>query len=193
MTTTTRLTLKQFLEIPEQKPGLEFDADGSIHQKMSPNWDHGALQSHLAYLLWAWLYADAERRRGYVQTEFRTNVAGASKLPDVAFYRRRPRQSKRKHALEIANVSIEILSPADDPNCHSAKSSQCWTAELIQLRGHARKAFRDVVAPAVAHVLIGKGVLGAKARVLQAHVRPATRRGLQGPGDGGVQSMAVAL
>ncbi|MBV8713734.1 MAG: Uma2 family endonuclease [Chloroflexi bacterium] len=116
MTTTTRLTLKQFLEIPEQKPGLEFDADGSIHQKMSPNWDHGALQSHLAYLLWAWLYADAERRRGYVQTEFRTNVAGASKLPDVAFYRRRPRQSKRKHALEIADVSIEILSPADDPD-----------------------------------------------------------------------------
>ncbi len=28
MTVATRLTLKQFLELPEQKPALEFDADG---------------------------------------------------------------------------------------------------------------------------------------------------------------------
>jgi Uma2 family endonuclease len=121
MSSTARLTLKQFLEIPEQKPALEFDACGTIHEKMSPNWDHGTLQSYLAYLLWSWLRADPERRQGYVQTELRTNVAGASRLPDVAFYRRRPRESKRKHALEIADVSIEILSPRDDLEEQQAK------------------------------------------------------------------------
>lgn len=114
MTTTARLTLEQFLELPEQKPALEFDADGTIHEKMSPNSEHSALQAHIARLLLNWSDLDRATRRGYVYTEFRTNVAGASKLPDVAFYRRKPRESRRKHALEIASLSIEILSPRDD-------------------------------------------------------------------------------
>jgi Uma2 family endonuclease len=114
MTTTARLTLEQFLEIPEQKPALEFDADGTIHEKMSPNTEHSGLQVHIGHLLLTWIDVDPPRRRGYVYSELRTNVAGASKLPDVAFYRRRPRESERKHALELADVSIEILSPRDD-------------------------------------------------------------------------------
>ena len=83
MTVTTRLTLEQFLEIPEQKPALEFDADGTIHEKMSPNIPHSALQAHIARLLLNWVDVDPPRRRGYVYTELRTNVAGASKLPDA--------------------------------------------------------------------------------------------------------------
>jgi Uma2 family endonuclease len=118
---TTRLTLKQFLEIPEQKPALEFDADGTIHEKMSPNTEHSALQARVAHLLLSWVDVDPAQRRGYVYTELRTNVAGASKLPDVAFYRRRARASRRKHALDIADVSIEILSPRDDPDEQQAK------------------------------------------------------------------------
>jgi len=114
MTTTTRLTLDQFLELPEQKPALEFDADGTIHEKLSPNTDHSALQAHIGRLLLNWIDGDPARRRGYVFSELRTNVAGASKLPDVAFYRRRPRASERKHALNVADVAIEILSPRDD-------------------------------------------------------------------------------
>jgi Uma2 family endonuclease len=119
--TTTRLTLKQFLELPEQKPALEFDADGTIHEKMSPNTEHSALQAHIAYLLLRWIEVDPPRRKGYVYTELRTNLAGASKLPDVAFYRRRPRASRRKHALDAADVAIEILSPRDDPDDQLAK------------------------------------------------------------------------
>jgi Uma2 family endonuclease len=49
-----------------------------------------------------------------VYTELRTNLHGASRLPDVAFYFRRPRASRRKHALVAADISIEILSPSDD-------------------------------------------------------------------------------
>jgi Uma2 family endonuclease len=114
MTTTAHLTLDQFLQIPEQEPALEFDSDGTIHEKMSPNTEHGALQAHLSRLLLNWIDVDPPGRRGYVYTELRTNVAGASKLPDVAFYRHRPRESARKHALEVADLAIEILSPRDD-------------------------------------------------------------------------------
>jgi Uma2 family endonuclease len=120
-TTTTRLTLDQFLELPEQEPALEFDADGRIHEKMSPNTEHGALQAHIGHLLLTWVDVDPPRRRGYVYTELRINVAGASRLPDVAFYRRKPRESKRKHALEVADLSIEILSPRDDLDEQRAK------------------------------------------------------------------------
>jgi Uma2 family endonuclease len=119
--TTARLTLGQFLAIPEQKPALEFDTDGTIHEKMSPNTEHSALQAHIAHLLLKWVDVDPPRRRGYVYTELRTNVAGASKLPDVAFYRQRPRASRRKHALDVADVSIEILSPRDDRDEQEAK------------------------------------------------------------------------
>jgi len=121
MTTTARLTLDQFLQIPEQEPALEFDADGTIHEKMSPTTDHGALQAHLARLLLNWIDGDPPRHRGYVYTELRTNVAGASKLPDVAFYRHRPRESARHHALTVADVAIEILSARDDLDEQRAK------------------------------------------------------------------------
>jgi hypothetical protein len=36
MTTTAHFTLNQFLEIPEQEPALEFDSDGTIHEKCRP-------------------------------------------------------------------------------------------------------------------------------------------------------------
>jgi Uma2 family endonuclease len=121
MKTTAHLTLDQFLQLPEQEPALEFDSDGTIHEKMSPNTEHGALQAHLAHLLLNWIDVDPPRRRGYVYTELRTNVGGASKLPDVAFYRQRPRESARKHALEVADVAVEILSPRDDLEEQRAK------------------------------------------------------------------------
>src|ERR1700737_967774 len=127
MTTIARLTLDHFLEIPEQEPALEFDSDGTIHEKMSPNTEHGALPAPLAAFLLNWIDVDPPRRRGYVYTELRTNVAGASKLPDVAFYRRRPRESARKHALEVADLAVEILSPRDDLDEQQAKCK--WYVE----------------------------------------------------------------
>jgi Uma2 family endonuclease len=111
-TTTTRLSLESFLRIPEQEPALELNSDGSIQQKMSPNTDHAAIQAHLSRLLLN--HIDQAMGAGYVFTELRTNLHGASRLPDVAFYSRRPRSSRRKHALVAADLSIEILSPSDD-------------------------------------------------------------------------------
>jgi Uma2 family endonuclease len=111
-TTTTRLSLESFLRIPEQQPAVELNPDGSIQQKMSPTTDHAAIQAHLSRLLLNHL--DQALGTGYVYTELRTNLHGASRLPDVAFYLRRPRANRRKHALVAADLSIEILSPSDD-------------------------------------------------------------------------------
>ena len=121
MTTTAARAISPdaFLRLPEQKPALELNPDGTISAKMSPNTDHAALQMHIGRLLLNHL--DAVRQPGYVYSELRTNLAGASRLPDVAFYRQRPRTSTRKHALVAADLSIEILSPRDDVDEQRAK------------------------------------------------------------------------
>jgi Uma2 family endonuclease len=156
MTSATRLTLKQFLDLPDQKPALEFDADGTIHEKMSPNTEHSALQLHIGRLLLNWIDVDPPRRRGYAYSELRTNVAGASKLPDVSYYRHRPRESQRKHALEIADLSIEILSPRDDLDEQIAKCE--WYLEnggqvalLIDPVERSIRVFRPLREVEVAH------------------------------------------
>ncbi len=87
MTTTAARAIRPdaFLRLPEQEPALELNPDGTISAKISPNTDHAALQPHIAYLLLRHL--EATGQQGYVYTEPRTNLAGASRLPDVAFYR----------------------------------------------------------------------------------------------------------
>ena len=41
--TQQRLTLEEFLELPEEKPVLEL-VDGMVTQKVAPQWLHGILQ-----------------------------------------------------------------------------------------------------------------------------------------------------
>jgi len=39
-----RMTLERFLELPEEKPALEFEPDGTVTQKMSPTVKHILIQ-----------------------------------------------------------------------------------------------------------------------------------------------------
>jgi Uma2 family endonuclease len=114
MTTTRAFTLADFLGIPEQQPALEFNPDGSIHQKMAPSFPHAELQAHLAYLLRRYLEEHPDQV-GHVVSELRTTVGGASRLPDVGYYRGgRPPLGKAQDALRVADLVVEILSPSDD-------------------------------------------------------------------------------
>src|SRR6266566_4854113 len=114
MTTTRAFTLADFLAIPEQQPALEFNPDGSIQQKMAPSFPHAELQAHLAYLLRRYL-EDHSDQVGHVVSELRTTVGGASRLPDLGYYRGgRPRLGKAQDALRVADLVVEILSPSDD-------------------------------------------------------------------------------
>jgi Uma2 family endonuclease len=44
------LTLEEFLTLPEEKPALEF-AEGMVTRKVSPKYEHSALQTGLVLLL----------------------------------------------------------------------------------------------------------------------------------------------
>ena len=114
MTTHAALSLEDFLRIPEQQPGLELNPDHSITQKMAPSFPHAELQVHLGYLLRRYLEEHPDQV-GLVVSELRTTVGGASRLPDVGYYRGgRPPLGKAQDALSVADLVVEILSPSDD-------------------------------------------------------------------------------
>jgi Uma2 family endonuclease len=108
----TDLDLEAFLEAdPEEPPYLEYEGDGLVRRKMSPTTDHGAIAAHLCGLFDHWQRQTG--RRLYVYVELRTISGSFARLPDVSVYRSRPPGSERKHALRVADLSIEIRSPRE--------------------------------------------------------------------------------
>ncbi len=114
---TRRLTLAEFLRLPEQKPALEFE-DGVVTQKVPPRGQHSVLQFSLAERINAFA-----RPRGlaFAFPELRTTFAGASRVPDIAVSRteRIPRLPDGKVAndfLEPPDVAVEIVSPEQRVN-----------------------------------------------------------------------------
>jgi Uma2 family endonuclease len=109
----TDLTLEDFLDLdPDalEPPYFEYEGDGLIRRKMSPNTDHAAIAFGLSHLFGA--YRDRTGRSLYGYVELRTNVGDRSRLPDVAIYvGSRPAENERQQALVIATLSVEIRSP----------------------------------------------------------------------------------
>src|SRR5438477_5710866 len=110
--TQRKLTLEQFLELPEEKPALEY-FEGRITQKVPPKIRHAALQTEVAVLF------DRFGRPGKLArafTELRTTYADASLVPDVAVFRweRIPRDETGQMADDCyvpADIAVEIASP----------------------------------------------------------------------------------
>ena len=110
--TQRRMTLKEFLRLPEEKPYLEL-IDGIVVQKVAPQWQHSVLQPYLASII------DRHarpRKLAITATELRATVGPDSLVPDVAVYRweRIPRgeDGKLPNVLpETPDVAIEIASP----------------------------------------------------------------------------------
>jgi Uma2 family endonuclease len=112
-----RMTLEEFLELPEEKPALEFE-DGVVTQKVPPQGKHSTLQPWICELI------NQQTRPGRlakVFSELRTTYGGRSRVPDMAVYRweRIPLDS----AGEISNdfreppdIAIEIVSPGQGVN-----------------------------------------------------------------------------
>jgi Uma2 family endonuclease len=113
MTTYGRMTLERFLELPEEKPALEFEPDGTVTQKMSPTAQHIVLQKALAELI------DHFGGGRVVQAfpELRTIFAGASYVPDVAVYLwdRIPRDASGDISNDVCyeppDIAFEVVSP----------------------------------------------------------------------------------
>jgi Uma2 family endonuclease len=106
------LNLADFLELPEEKPALEYVA-GAVRQKVSPEIIHGLLQG----VLFEWINRFGwPRKLATAAVELRTTFGGASHVPDVAVcsWGRIPRDSRgwpRGPLQEPPLVAIEIASP----------------------------------------------------------------------------------
>src|SRR5205809_5400258 len=93
-----RMTLKEFLALPEEKPYLEWDASlipqkdqvhaelmGVVTQKMAPQDDHSLLTD---LIMGAFHRFGSDRRLGLGHIEKRFKLVGWAPVPDVSFYRR---------------------------------------------------------------------------------------------------------
>ncbi|HEY7067918.1 MAG TPA: Uma2 family endonuclease [Chloroflexota bacterium] len=110
--TGQRLTLEEFLRLPEEKAALEYVA-GAVRQKVSPE----GLHSLLTKILCFWIDAfGVPRKLAVTFPEWRTIFAGAAHVPDVVVcaWDRIPldaRQRPSGHLHEPSLVAIEIASP----------------------------------------------------------------------------------
>lgn len=109
-----RLSLDTFLQLPEQKPALEY-LDGVVTQKMAPKGPHGRLQGKLFMVFELFL---EPRRLGWVFSELRTTYteANASLVPDLSVYLadRTPAKPSGEVAddfFDPPDIAIEIMSP----------------------------------------------------------------------------------
>ena len=74
--TEQRMTLAEFLELPEQKPALEYP-DGVVTQKVSSQFDHGLTQVEFARSV---NNPTIPKRLAIAVSELRVTLAGASPL-----------------------------------------------------------------------------------------------------------------
>jgi Uma2 family endonuclease len=112
MAITRRLTLAEFLELPEEKPPLEL-RNGMVSPKVSPQFPHGALQFRFG----RWLEsAGGSGRQLQAFTEVRLNLRGESYVPDLVAFRedRVPSTDDGEfpeYAYEPPDIVVEIASP----------------------------------------------------------------------------------
>jgi Uma2 family endonuclease len=106
-----RMTLDEFLALPEEKPRLEY-ADGVVTQKVAPQFDHTSLQLDIARRLDR---LGHELQHGIARPETRIVTPDWSPVPDVSYYckeRIRPVSRRRFGKIEIPpDIAVEIVSP----------------------------------------------------------------------------------
>lgn len=112
-----KLTLEEFLRLPEEKPALEY-VDGVVTQKVSPKGRHSRLQIVLARLLEE---SAQQGRIAWALPELRTIFAGNTVVPDVSVYlrERMPVDATGEIAdvfHEPPDIAVEIVSPEQSVN-----------------------------------------------------------------------------
>jgi len=106
-----RMSLDEFLALPEQEPALEYD-DGVVTQKMSPEINHGSV----AFTFAAEMDRVASQRRlGKASIEIRFRAGGATYVPDASYYRKERLQLRApKRFVQLADapdIAVEVVSP----------------------------------------------------------------------------------
>lgn len=114
MATNTKLSLKEFLRLPETEPASEY-ADGEVCQKAMPSLLHGMVQRLLAFVLTLYL---RERGVGYAGSEVRCIFGPSGRerayVPDLLFIAALPSGAAMNGPYFGApDLAVEILSPED--------------------------------------------------------------------------------
>jgi Uma2 family endonuclease len=117
MAISQRLTLEEFLALPEEEPALEFE-DGRVTQKVSPQGKHSTLQFEVANRFNQFA---VPRKLAKAFPELRTTFGGYSRVPDVSVYlwERIPVDASGEVAndfREPPDIAVEIVSPAQSVN-----------------------------------------------------------------------------
>jgi len=108
----SQMTLEEFLQLPDEKPALEFE-DGTVSQKVSPKPNHSRIQSVFDRRF----FQTAETRKlAMAFPELRTSFAGRSYVPDMAVFLwdRLPIRADRSFISDVhepPDIVIEIVSP----------------------------------------------------------------------------------
>jgi Uma2 family endonuclease len=108
-----RVTLEEFLALPEEEPALELEPDGTVTQKVSPKGRHSGLQGGFVELVNAFA---VPRRLARALPELRTVFGGAAFVPDVSVYRWERIHWTAEGELpddfvEPPDIAVEIISP----------------------------------------------------------------------------------
>ena len=107
-----RMTLDEFLAKYEHDPGLEF-AQGVVTEKMSPGWDHGALQALVGQTINSHA---GPRKLAFAFSELRTTdrAAEVSRIPDISVFVwdriERDPVARQRGAFISPDIAIEIMS-----------------------------------------------------------------------------------
>ncbi|MEG3437406.1 Uma2 family endonuclease [Pannus brasiliensis CCIBt3594] len=112
-----KLTLEDFLNLPETKPASEY-IDGEIRQKPMPQGEHSTLQGELVTGI---NQVAKPQKIAYALPELRCTFGGRSIVPDIAVFtwERIPRTESGRIANKFETYPdwvIEILSPEQSAN-----------------------------------------------------------------------------
>jgi Uma2 family endonuclease len=118
-----RLTLEEFLRLPEAKPALEY-ADGEVTQKVSPKLRHGASQTAFVTLVNA---VGIPKRLAFAAVETRCTFGGRSHVPDVAVFswERIPVDADGEMLDDVScppDIAVEVVSPGQSM---AAQANRC--------------------------------------------------------------------
>ncbi|MHB8577491.1 MAG: Uma2 family endonuclease [Dehalococcoidia bacterium] len=151
------LTLDEFLELPEEKPALEF-VDGRITQKAWPGGRHSMLQTTLAARINQ--YA-RPRRLGVAFIELQSVFDGSCIVPDLSVYRWaripfEPNGEVGDEMLIAPDAVIDISSPDQSANAQIERcvwyvNHQIEVALLVDPDGGSVVAFRSSAQPVALH------------------------------------------
>ncbi len=121
-----KLTLEEFLELPETKPASEY-VNGEIEQKPMPQGEHSTLQIRLGTAI---NEVFLPKKLAHAFTELRCTFGGRSIVPDITVFswNRIPKTEKGRIANKFElypDWTIEILSPGQSANKRIKKILFC--------------------------------------------------------------------